>query len=157
MSRDPWISKKLDFMINGLGHIIRHQFTNAILPYNLTAKGLSKIESWGRWGEGNVIEFTLSDLPNKDLTVKFKTRAFLNAKRNFQNIDVFVNGKKFAKWNYKLGQPLPNTILIIPASIIQNNVLKIELRIEKPVSPKEIGFNNDHRKLSIGFEELKVE
>lgn len=149
--------KKIDFLLNNIQYITNYKFSDKKRPNNLYTSGLSNPESWGAWSNSDTVEFTLTNMPNKNLIIRFDTRGFLEKQRDYQNAKVYINNKYITKWQYKRGKPLPNTVLEVSAKQIKNGEIKIRLEIENPVSPKEIGHNNDGRKLAIGFHTLTVE
>lgn len=129
---------------------------NKRLPSNLSVSGLSETKEWGRWSDGASVKFEITDLPQKDLIVKFRTKAFLCEKRRFQKADVYINGKLVTQWKYKFEGPKPNTILKVSEKEIKNGNLKIELKIHNPVSPRELRIGRSFKKASIGFIELTI-
>ncbi len=149
--------KKLNFLLDNIEYPVQYRFSDKKMPTNMDVVGLSYPESWGTWSEGNTVEFSFTNMPKSNLIVKFEAKAFLAKQRDFQNVDVYVNDKRVAKWQYKMGKPMPNTILEIPLSQIKNGAFKIKMKIENPVSPQEVGYNADSRKLAISFINLKIE
>lgn len=150
--------KKLDFLLDNIKYVVQYKFSDKKIPGNMGLSGVSNPEQWGAWSDGNMVEFTFNNIQKSNLIVKFDTRAFLMKQRDFQNVDVYVNDKWVAKWQYKMGKPTPNTILEIPSSQIKNGAFKIKMKIENPISPKDVDNNSkDTRKIAIGFMSLKIE
>ncbi len=152
------IYKKLNFLLDNIKYVVQYKFSDKQIPENVEFAGLSNPEPWGAWSNGDTVEFRFNNMPKSNLIAKFDTKAFLIKQRDFQNVDVYVNDKRVAKWQYKMGKPTPNTMLEIPLSQIKNGAFKIKMKIENPVSPKETGHNaTDTRKIAIGFKQVQVQ
>lgn len=111
-------------------------------------EGLSIVEPWGTWSEGEkvVIEFT-TPLPEKFIVHLTASVFGPNADKDFtMNVGNSSNTFRMA------GQPEDKEIKFTNPN--KSNILTIS--VPSPVSPKEIGFNEDTRKIGIGLIKLKV-
>jgi len=153
------VTYKKDYMTK---QMLYYDFSKE-LPSNLDVSGLSGIEDWGRWSDGPVVEFKFYYLPmnkEEDLILKFYIRPFVYHLRQYQTVKIFVNDKHMDTWKYKFGQSFPNTILEIPRQMLNNKediFLKIKFEIENPVSPIELNYNEDERKIGIGFMNISID
>ena len=119
--------------------------------------GLSHIEQAGRWSDGKVV-FIQFRLPKRQsLKIEFDLFSFLVEKRPYQTAEVFVGENKKAKWTFEMGKPSPKTEFIINKNeISEDNLVTIKFEIDNPISPKDVEFNDDVRKLAIGFGAIKI-
>ena len=120
--------------------------------------GLSKQERSGRWSNGEKVSLNFKLEKVEPLTLKFDLKPFLTDKRPYQQAIVIMNGKQKAIWRFEKEKPQPFTGLLIDAEEIpEDKILSLEFLIDNPVSPKEIGYNNDSRKLAIRFISVEIE
>lgn len=157
MNSNDQLYQKIDFLLHNIRHVAKYTLSDTQTTPGLQISGMSQVENWGRWTSGDTAEFKFSYLPYKNMLFKFNARAFLNKNRDFQNASVYVNGRLFAKWQYRLEQPQPNTTLDISAKDVINGKLTITLHMDNPVSPQETGVNSDNRKIAIGIEDITIE
>lgn len=120
--------------------------------------GFYEAETWGRWSCGRKSKICLQ-IPHtdKDLQIDFKLHVFALEKLLSQHIDVFVNNKKSASWDFFYKKNLPNTKLFIPHKILnKDGVLYIKFVYQKTSSPKKLNLGVDNRKLAVGFKSMKI-
>ncbi len=131
-----------------------------------TSQGLSQIEDWGRWSDGNVVK--LNFLPKEFMPhkVTFQLRAQLHEKHPLQHATVFLNGVAVGevKFEYQSNKALRRMertktfVFNLPSDALKPGVPNtIEFQIDNPVSPESLGVNDDTRLLSIGFESMTFE
>lgn len=118
--------------------------------------GLSSRESWGRWSVGHKTEFRLTfknaDLTQHDIVVKFMVSPFLTSNHRQQKVVIRGNGNYLTTWNFAYEKQNNEQFLTIPRHILSpKNAVDLIFETDQPISPKEIGYNNDVRQLGIGF------
>lgn len=122
----------------------------------LLVKGFSGAEKWGCWTDGNEAEMKFSWKDKENLKITFKLHPFLPTSVEEQNVDVFVNGKKIARWHFEHNEPFPNTTLVLLQKDFDTKDYVITFNIQNPQSPSELGLSNDTRKLGLGFETMDI-
>ncbi|QKC97782.1 hypothetical protein EB231_26285 [Mesorhizobium sp. NZP2298] len=128
----------------------RIDFTRKSWPEILTrTQGLSSAEIWGTWSDGPAVtlEF-VKPLPEK-LVLHLTASAF--GPNAGQPISVHIGSQSatfvLSKSVQEIAIPFENS----EAST------SISISIPNPISPKELGLNEDRRKLGIGFRQLSVQ
>ncbi len=119
----------------------------------LIMDGFSYPERWGRWtnSEKAHIKFKLSNPVKNSLDIKLKLRAF--ARKDYElNMNVFVNGAKYDEWHFK-SQTSGDQVKILKLSsqYLQSKEITISFVFSDLLSPKQLGLNNDVRKLGLGL------
>ncbi|QQP98613.1 DUF7024 domain-containing protein [Lysobacter enzymogenes] len=128
-------------------------FSKSSLPKFVSAvNGMSPVESWGRWSDGNLaptIRIDLSrPLPDK-FTLALTLRAFQSVNQDFS--------VKIGSQVHRLRAGDEPTQLRLPVDLAGESVRTIEIIPSKPISPRELGINDDGRKLGLGLMRLHVE
>ena len=72
-----------------------------------------------------------------------------------QPVEVYANGIKVADW--QVGDKAEFTALIPPNATGDGNLLKLELKIPKAISPKALGQSQDSRLLGVACFDLVIE
>ena len=72
-----------------------------------------------------------------------------------QPVEVYANGTKVADW--QVGDKAEFTALIPPNATGDGNLLKLELKIPKAISPKALGQSQDPRLLGVACFDLVIE
>lgn len=135
--------------------IYTYQFNNNISNDIVNIRpmdGFYDVENWGRWISDNsrfIIKF--NHTVDNDLLCEITMHSF----HKNRNIDIYINGEK-----YKSITITPfdcKYILDIDKNTIHNNMLTLGF-VDKDGSdaPKDIGINDDVRKLSIGMKSLTL-
>lgn len=125
---------------------------------NIMFVGLSEIESLGRWSNSEKVIIKFMVLQRKNFKLKFDVFPFFAGKRSYQNVTVFVNGKKKAVWKFEKGKKFPETVIdVFRDDIKRDNMVSVVFNIENPVSPKDCGVSSDARKLGIGFKNFTIQ
>jgi phosphoglycerol transferase len=136
--RKSAVFAKIDFTSDKLSDVV------------VSATGLSAQEAWGRWADANEarsvkIEFS-KPLPKKFI-ISIKGQAL--PEHDSAIIRVGDSAEKFVMPNKM------NEAVEVFVNTNQSSQL-IEIIPDNPVSPEELGINNDARKLSIGFSEILI-
>lgn len=68
----------------------------------LLGKGWSAPESWGVWGvgESHELQLFLPSLPSRDLEFEANVNASLLGRRQYQEVEVIVAGRRLASWTF---------------------------------------------------------
>ena len=119
-------------------------------------KGFSYPEAGFRWTLGNiaVISFNIGEKPAENLHLLCDVFPLRGANLSAQRVKIYVNGTEQAFWKIKTPEV---ERLPIPASLIQNGWVSVEFHLLDAVSPKELGLNDDSRRLAVGFKKIGVE
>ncbi|WP_202323302.1 DUF7024 domain-containing protein [Mesorhizobium sp. 113-3-9] len=149
----PSFRFKLDlngFSIFRLAGSDRIDFTRRSWPEILTrAQGLSFIEAWGRWSDGPMV--TLEFV--KPLPKKFVLHLTANAFGPNVGRPISVHtGSQSA--TFVLSRSAQEIAIPFENSEASTS---ISISIPNPISPKELGLNQDRRKLGIAFRQMSVE
>lgn len=121
----------------------------------------SSAEPWGSWAIGSSagLVLPLPQVPQKDLVLSGLVMAYVNDRNPSQEVEVLANGNRIDRWIFRSGE-LRKKKLRIPASLLQSfsikPLLRLTFRIDKPVSPAELGLSDDMRPLGLGIQELTV-
>lgn len=152
-------------IISGIGgYFCTHKALSTNYVYNFNRKynnikisGLSSVENWGRWSDGDEVKLTFYSPVKDNINAKFNIKPFLNDKINKRKIEIYYKENLIGLWNFELDKDLQDTIVYIPKECIKKNgKVKLKFKIENPVSPKELGLSEDGRKLGIGFINMKI-
>ncbi len=123
--------------------------------------GWSAPEPWGRWTEGAVAEldFAPSDAfaADRPIVVHLLVSAFLFGPHTEQVVDVAVNGRPAARWVFTPADSPRWETLRIPADASgTGRRLRLAFRNERPMSPAEVGFAPDRRRLGLALTRLWI-
>jgi phosphoglycerol transferase len=129
-------------------------FSKGGLPsFVKTVSGLSGVEEWGRWSDANladVVEITfVSPLP-KSFSIVVKGSAF---GPNIGRELVIVCGKVSRKVLIDSSEFILNEMFHLESEDV--NIIKFIP--SRPISPKQLGLNEDGRLIAIGLKELKIQ
>lgn len=121
-------------------------FSQPHLPIKIS--GLSVTESWGRWSNAKEVKFTFPNPLPAAFDLQFEASAF--GPNGNRDVELVIGN---AKYTFTLGH-LP-----------EQRVLKIEnpqharsftITVPEPVSPLQLGVNEDSRELGLGFRRLTI-
>lgn len=108
--------------------------------------GLSAVEHWGRWSDGEKITFMFPYLP-QEFDLYLKASPFgPNTNMDYK----VIIGKEVYKFNLTHSD---EKILRILNPDLASSII---IEIPHPISPKELGINDDTRKIGIGLKEMKI-
>lgn len=123
--------------------------------------GLSNIEPWGRWSDGQIVKlyFKGNESPCANHRVNLKLNAYLKEVKPSQHAEVFLNGVSIGNVEFKYGGDTQKVFSFKYLTEIYkaNETNLIELHIDNPLSPKRLGLGDDKRKLAIGFVSMRME
>ncbi len=114
--------------------------------------GWSVPEAWGIWSDGPVARMLLqtSTPPDVPLLLTLRAHALVPRAAKAQKIAVWVDGKFDTVWDITEGQDRDYSAQIPPRTAGQGPI-NVELRIENPVTPRQMGLGNDDRRLAVGL------
>lgn len=154
------IMRKVGYIVDKLG--VRYpasfcdgiDFTRQNWPEFLrNVRGISGYEPWGRWSDANLSSSVRFDfftpLPNKFILVL----SAVPFGRNGEQEIVLRVGDQSHRITLRKGE----SEIRLSIDLQQKQVYSLEMIPQQPVSPKELGVNNDTRKLGIGFMRLRFE
>ena len=138
--------------INFAGFPTAVNFGNYGNDSNFILSGFSVPESGFRWTDGSkaVLQFWIYNMPdNLTATARFDLFPLLGGGiLSAQRVEVFVNESKVADW--KLTEPTVKEIAL-PKFLLRNQQFEMTFLLPNAVSPKDLGINNDTRKLAVAF------
>ena len=111
-------------------------------------QGLSFVEPWGVWSDGEMVSFEFS-MP---LPEKFELRLLAHAfSANVDKEFIVQVGDQAGRFTLGAGTEARVVALANP-----QGAKTLVLRVPSPVSPKALGMGDDARKLGIGIVELRI-
>ena len=120
--------------------------------------GWSTPEPWGTWSDGPEahIVFRSDAPPNAPLSFSIRAHGLLPRSRDSQQVQVLVDGKPSAVWEIPAGADHEYSVPIPPRNS-DHQITDVELRIQQPVTPKELGLGNDDRRLGIALASFELQ
>lgn len=113
---------------------------------NYTTKGLSTMEDWGTWTEGNEFELMLNSMSEESI---LQGRIKCNVYTQSQDVRIYVNDDKvFEQEEFEGGQikfDFENPGL--------DQIIKLKIELPDAISPSEFGFD-DMRILGLGLNSI---
>lgn len=121
--------------------------------------GWSVPEYWGTWSDGNNawLVLNVSHLPEDDVGLLIKGRAFVTRQLPSQEIDIIVNEQYVATLKYdRQSNDVPRTVKI-PKHLVwgHGGQLLVRFNIRSPKSPAELNISDDDRRLGLGLISLE--
>jgi hypothetical protein len=128
--------------------------TDAVCPH--LRHGWSEPEGWGTWALGPSSEFALYFPNPTTATVTISAiPQFVDGKQ--QTIDIYYNDVPVGKYTFvNNAQDLEQFSFQVPRSLISGRLDRIRFTYGYAISPYDLGFSNDGRKLAVGFVEMKI-
>ena len=123
------------------------------------AYGWYDTEEWGVWSQEESILCLAKPLSCMNpLKLKVTSMALCGKKNQQTLIDVIVNGKKVDELKYNCFSTQTN-IIQLPSEIFDNdkNIINVKFISRNPLSPKQVGLNNDPRILGIGLISIHID
>ena len=132
-----------------LGYCFCNDYYSFEFDKDIICSGLSNIEPFGRWSDGEVTFFRLqTNSKQKKVSIKMNVVPFINDLRKTQHVKIICNGNEISEAVFDNSNQ--QTINLIVPNDNDGN-LDFVFEFDNPVSPKELGLSNDERKLSLGF------
>jgi FkbM family methyltransferase len=119
--------------------------------------GFGHPEAGFRWtlGENAAIAFSLNSETGEDAELICVVMPLLfEKKRELSRVRALINGTDLGEW--KITKPDDEFKISIPASLCKNSRLVVEFKLPDAISPKDLGINNDERKLSLAFKKITL-
>jgi hypothetical protein len=120
--------------------------------------GFSQPESWGRWTDGNIAHFELDygKTASEPLYMEIEWYGFVSPKHPKTSASVLVMGKYIDKLEFEYGSaPLVKRIAL-PNAISGTLPIAVDLIVNQPHSPKELGLSLDARKLGVSIRRICI-
>jgi len=130
-------------------------FANASSVPSDALRGFSVPESFGRWSDANEASFTCVLPPKGEpapSTMRVTTSGFVFAGHT-QKAVVFLNGSKVEEEQYLSDKP--PKVIEIPVPKAPGEKLSLKFSLPDAVSPKELGLNQDIRKIAISVQSIE--
>lgn len=121
--------------------------------------GWSEAEPDFTWSDGPsaVLFFTVHNV-QKDLTLKAKGTALLvPGQLEKQIVVINANDQKIGELTWDLSNNGTEKIIVIPSSVMKDDQLQIRLDFPNATSPKDLGINQDTRKLGVALNTIVIE
>ncbi|WJV63238.1 hypothetical protein PCO87_03845 [Pectobacteriaceae bacterium C52] len=119
-------------------------------------KGFSGAESHGRWTDGAVARFECVAGGSVFKTVKLEITPFLYGSLHSQRLQVSVNGKDVYQGNFFAARNSNNPLVIDLSRVPAAETYTLSFKMPDATSPKEVGFNEDGRKLGFSFKKYHL-
>jgi len=118
--------------------------------------GWSVPENWGVWSLDKKASITLPLPAQAPKKLIIEAQAFIGGSQTAQDVEIWVNGAPQAKAT--LLKRFGNEIeVLLPASALNSEKLKVDFIFPTAVSPKALGIGIDERPLAIGLEAVRYE
>jgi len=131
---------------------------NSIYSIIGDTNGWSIPETWGTWSDGNQAFLTIPCPPignNYSTPILFEMELVPVTMPTNSHITIHINIDDNLLWS---GSLINDDIIsiILPAEVCRsNNIVKIEILIDNPISPLLLGLSEDSRKLGIGLKRIR--
>jgi hypothetical protein len=124
--------------------------------------GWSQPEAWGVWSDGPLarIRIKLGGISSNPVSVLMTMNGFFSGRHHRITVTPIVNGAHMRAFILDASMPMPVThLLTLTAESLrgQNGVIDIELEIDSPRSPAELGLSSDERQLGVGLIRIHVD
>ena len=134
-------------------HIVRRNILidfKEPIPSSVEVEGLSGIEGFGRWSDGEKVSISFRRLFRKSLNVKLTAAAFgPNVDQDF-TVTIGKETKSFRLTGV-------NSTISLDFRNIDINDRSLLFTIPQPISPKELGISEDTRRLGMAMDKLTIE
>lgn len=121
--------------------------------------GWSHPEAWGSWTEGALarLRIWMRERPTRDLQLTADVQGFVHQEVPKQAIEVEVNGRPVATWEFDEENSSGARTAKIPRALAcSRDDLEIVFKISNPKSPRSLGISSDDRNLGMGVRWLEL-
>lgn len=124
----------------------------------ISLHGFSKKESWGVWSceEQAFLKFRVP-FGRKKYKLILKFKPWINVHHRSFKIQILVNKKKVSEQAFEFGKTSIPTSFEIPLNGLKKRKVYVDFNFEGLASPKDLGVNDDVRKLGFGLISMKLE
>lgn len=151
----PYLSLGQDYYLNKNSSYILNVLNDVGVSYWM-GKGWAYPENWGVWSDGIEASIILP-VPNEKISsVTMLIKPYINSARLKQNITIQVDSQKPIDYIFSSSSPEKIKINLDYKSQTKN-FITIKFFIKEPLSPKDLGLNDDLRKLGIGLIAVKFD
>lgn len=127
-------------------------------PYR--AGGWWASEPWGVWSiEPEALLVLPAGLATDGaLWLRVQARSLIAGELSRQRVEVVVNGRFVAEWEFTTESPVGERAAVIPAEVAgPREPLRITFRVPDAASPASLGVSADTRRLDIGLQWLRLD
>lgn len=112
--------------------------------------GWTTPESWGNWSDGPKAKIALPLPLSRAKYLEFKLYGLVDVKHPKQEFSIGFND--MTAENFVIDKPGIHSVIVkIPEQLTYKNFILVDFKFFNPISPREIGINDDERKLAIGI------
>jgi hypothetical protein len=105
----------------------------------------------------SVLGFKFKERKAEELLLTIEGQAFVSPKHPHLAIEVFANGSKLGGWQLSFGVEAGELEARVPRALVpEDGHLRITFMIKDPVSPKELGISDDHRRLGLALRKMSL-
>lgn len=130
--------------------------SNGIIPNSLLA-GFSHPEVHGRWTDGKLAKFKCVNNGAPAKVIKLQITPFIFGALKSQRISVSLNGVVLGVYDLSTPRGADNPILINIPHKIDTKEYSLEFEMPDATAPRDVGFNEDGRKLGFSFKTILFE
>ncbi|WP_297311072.1 LTA synthase family protein [Neptuniibacter sp.] len=159
-------NKVTDHLHNSAGpkfvfkELVLHSFTGKDQGKNTLIAGWGIPESWGVWSVADqaVLRFAVDNqaLPLKNYSIKLKLQGFTANQKKEQKVSFKLNGVMISEQVHRINHRAQVLDLRLPEGVLQNGSNLLQVNIEDPVSPLQLGIDTDSRALGLGLKAMQV-
>jgi hypothetical protein len=124
------------------------------------AGGWSITDPWGIWTIEREAQLILPTVRTTGgaLQLRVQARSFLTDKLPRQEVEVVVNDRPVAEWEFTPENSAGERMAVIPAEVMElHEPLQVAFRVPTAMSPAELGMSIDARRLGIGLQWLRLD
>jgi hypothetical protein len=124
--------------------------------------GWSVPETWGVWSEGRSAQILLPCYAREDqhLKIALRMHGLIFPQHPTQTVTVKINGIPAGTLTFDLGNKLGWYEIDVPEHLIaksnQVSLFQIDLHVQDPARPRDLGISEDVRDLGVGLSEIKL-
>lgn len=126
----------------------------------LAGTGWADRESWGIWsvGDRSIIDIPLDRSIRGNRILTIRGHLFLGARHPADAVTFFANGIEIGRYEATLDHNDADLALSLPAEALARSPgnLRLEIRVDQPVTPISLGLSFDGRRLGFGLVSLRL-
>jgi hypothetical protein len=127
--------------------------SDGLIPETLLS-GFSSAESHGRWTDGSSASFQCTSSGTRFKTATIELTPFIYGVLRSQRLQLIVSGKEVYNGDLSEGNGVGNPLVVDLIDIPSSDNYVFTFKTPDATSPKEVGFNEDTRKLGISLRRI---